>query len=639
MTPLKILRKIGKFLRGGAAGPQIVLASTLGLMLGFTVGFNATVLILILLLVLLNTAGFITALAILEGKLLSLLLAPGLLRLGYVVIHKIGLEGAFRAASGAPVLAWMKLENYCQTGGLLVAVVLGVVQGVLLHRYIQKLRTALAVTDDKSERYKKFANNKVAKFMTTMLFGKQKKTMEEMLQKKQPMIRKGGVVVFVVLLGLIVAANVLLNDAIVKAGLQDGLAGAVGAEVNIDSAEFSLAGGRLAVSGLQITDPNKPTHNLLQAAELRTDVSFGELLRKRFTLDAVTLDTVRLDQPRAAAGWVKESANQERQNQWSQNLPPDLLVDYFQKAQEYRKSLPELKKVQRWMEQRDENAGEDEPVEPTLEELLRTADVEGYRAMTAESILAAKPLWTIVELHVKQVLLPDDPTPYDFTGKWVSAQPDLNRKIMLLEVRQGEQRKFAVSLNYTDPSALHEMAASVKDLVLEEGMLSDKAPVSINKGVADLLAKGTIDPNALDIPFELNVRDLDAGTRPGRGIAGASPEQSQEWFKYIKEIKLVGSIQGTLSKPRLVVTEEQLAASIQAALKSAGKAVLADQAGKQLQQLGGENGKLLKDVGGLLGGQTPAKDQPAEQPAPAPEDAPQDEEQKKPGLLDGLLGK
>ena len=118
MGPVKLVRKIGKVLRGGVGTPQILLGCILGMMLGFTVGFNTTSALLILLLLLLNANGFLAAVSILVGKVLCLVLAPLTFRIGYLVIHQMGLEGLFRAASETPVVAFMNLHNYCQVGGM-----------------------------------------------------------------------------------------------------------------------------------------------------------------------------------------------------------------------------------------------------------------------------------------------------------------------------------------------------------------------------------------------------------------------------------------------------------------------------------------------------------------------------------------
>ena len=96
MITFKIIRKIGKILRGGAGRKEIFLGTLFGVLLGFIPDFNATVLVTLLLMLLLNANFSFVVLGISLGKLLSLPMAAISFHHGYFVIPNRGLDDMFR---------------------------------------------------------------------------------------------------------------------------------------------------------------------------------------------------------------------------------------------------------------------------------------------------------------------------------------------------------------------------------------------------------------------------------------------------------------------------------------------------------------------------------------------------------------
>ncbi len=109
MTPLKIFRKIVKFIRGGGGPLQIVLACILGMTLGLAPGFNLTTVGLVLLIVALNVSIGLAMFSAVVGKLLQLAAAPLLFETGHFLIHGAGLAGLVRWAGDTPVVALLDL--------------------------------------------------------------------------------------------------------------------------------------------------------------------------------------------------------------------------------------------------------------------------------------------------------------------------------------------------------------------------------------------------------------------------------------------------------------------------------------------------------------------------------------------------
>ena len=121
MFLLKLSRKFGKMLRGGAGSKEIFLGAFFGILIGMIPGVNLSLILAILLLLLLNANIGFALLGVLLGKALCLVLAPFTFQIGFFIIHEAGLEGLFRVFSETPILALLDLQVYCLTGGLPVA--------------------------------------------------------------------------------------------------------------------------------------------------------------------------------------------------------------------------------------------------------------------------------------------------------------------------------------------------------------------------------------------------------------------------------------------------------------------------------------------------------------------------------------
>ena len=125
MTPLKIIRKIGKMLRGGAGKKEIFLGAFMGVLIGFNPTLSLTLFLAILLTLLLNANVGFTMLGVAVGKIASLILSIASFHVGFFLIHKIGLEGLFTKLSNAPVTALMDLNVYAMIGSLPFALIIG----------------------------------------------------------------------------------------------------------------------------------------------------------------------------------------------------------------------------------------------------------------------------------------------------------------------------------------------------------------------------------------------------------------------------------------------------------------------------------------------------------------------------------
>jgi len=636
MTPVGLLRKIGKFVRGGVTPSQVFIGFLLGILIGMTPGFNLTLLIGIGLVILLNANGGMVGLGFALGKVLCLILAPVTFEIGYFLIHRAGLEGLFRAAGDTPVVALMDLHHYCVTGGLALGLVVGTVGGVILGHVINGLRKGIAAAGGHGEKLQKLLANKPVRLVMRIVFGKQKGALGDMVQRKSPLIRKSGVAVCVVIVLLLAAGQFLLVDVFFKDALRRGMEAAVGAEVNIDEADLSVFAGRLEVRGLAVTDPGKPTHNLVQAKALAGDVSISGLLTKRLIIERLQIDDVRNDAERESPGEVFEKAPRPEAE-----LPDDALSEYFEKAEKLREWLGKLKE---YLDQRDPN----EPAGPTPEEIEKErrrlrdlARAQGYFALSAQEILSKHPAWVIRELEVRPLRVPQIADPLTVRGRELSSAPQLHDKPAKLTVTAGDKTILSAALNFQKPGGEHHVSLHTPPVPIGDVGLSDKAGVDVSEGTAEIQVADGIFTNrrVRQLPFTVKMSGLKAGSREGEGILGLDPQASSEAMKHLKSITLAGALEGRLDAPRLKLDEKAILGALKDALVGAGKAELARRADEQIKKLGseltgkvgGEAGKTIQDAAGgllkgVLGGEKP-KDPNSAKP----------EKKTGAGLLDGLF--
>src|SRR6185312_14285631 len=78
-----------------------------------------------------------------------------------------------------------------------------------------------------------------------------------------------------------------------------------GAEIDITSVKTSFLSGSIRVRGIQVTDKQNPTLNLLQVGEIHFGFLWDALLRLKFVVNHAGIDGIELYSPRRQVGWVK----------------------------------------------------------------------------------------------------------------------------------------------------------------------------------------------------------------------------------------------------------------------------------------------------------------------------------------------
>jgi len=434
MNPIKLIRKLVKVLRGGATFRQMFLAILLGFAAGMIPGVNLTLIACIVLLLILNTNGGLAVLGYVVGKALCLLLAPVTFEIGYFLIHSAGLMGLIQTLADTPVLALLDLHVYCLLGALPLIIVLGGGMGLALATIIVKGRAGLAAAGQK-EKARKVAENLFVRILLRIAFGRQKETMAEMAEKSSPIFLKGRLIAGLVVIAAILVGQYLFLDVLARKGLEAAIAQAGGAEVNVRRANLSLLTGHLVIEGLEVTDAARPSHNLVQADRIVTDVSIEDLLARRLVVDAVECEKIRTDAPRAAPGEVyrERRPTDEDKDRWNIDIGGlGKIKEYYDQAKKLHERIQKLKEYL----QDEEPQAEEGP--PDKERLKEEARLRGYLRLSAKDYLAKRPTWVIRHAKVGGVEVAKALPGITVEARELSSHPSLHPRKMELKAYPDE---------------------------------------------------------------------------------------------------------------------------------------------------------------------------------------------------------
>ena len=135
-------------------------------------------------------------------------------------------------------------------------------------------------------------------------------------------LRWWGLGAFVVIAAILVCVWIFLVDGWVKGVIEESGTQAVGARVELDSADLSLFPAGLTLVRLQVTDPKEPMTNAVEIAKINMGIDGLNLLRRKVIVEEMALEGVRLGVPRSSSGATMDVSTQEKEpGMFSINLP------------------------------------------------------------------------------------------------------------------------------------------------------------------------------------------------------------------------------------------------------------------------------------------------------------------------------
>jgi uncharacterized protein (TIGR03546 family) len=589
-----ILRKIGSVLRGRVTPLQLMLATTLGGILGFVPGFflpgdlgggfmQAPGLIVLLLcfVLVLNANLGVFGLVTLGCKVLSVVMLPVSYALGTWLLDG-PLQGLFRALINGKVTAWFGLEHYATAGGLVFGLVFGLGSGFVLNRTIGAIRTKMATVEESSELYHKYANKKWVRFCTWLLLGKGKgkkdwKDLAEQGKVGMP-FRVWGVVTAVVLVGSLWVFQQWFSTPILTSNTRSALEWMNGATVDLAAAKLDFGEGTLRFTGLGIADSEALDTDLFAADEMTATIDTGELLRKRFVIDELRSTSARSGSPRKQKGVILPGEPPP-----PPPPPPPAstktIEDYLADFQVWKKRLEQARE---WI---DVIAGGDEapPAEQTpeqrKEDRAEQARVHGIAGVVATHLIEAGPRVLIRKIAIEGIgyTLNGKPDKLDLLAQNLSDLPSLVPDAL------------SVSLKSTDSMMLHLSGRSKTNRALGlefafNGLAVDNVFKNLRTGGSPPLRGGTLDLRCkgslssatgamtVDLPLQVALKDTTFA------LAGAKETK-------VASLLLPIGLRGPVTSPSVALDDKVL----QDALLAAGQKELANfvqgQAGKLLGNL------------------------------------------------------
>ncbi|MDT7041332.1 TIGR03545 family protein [Candidatus Nitronereus thalassa] len=147
-----------------------------------------------------------------------------------------------------------------------------------------------------------------------------------MTQPKTGVIRWWGLGAFVVLVCAIAALWLLVVDGLVKALIEEEGTKAVGAKVELGSADLTLIPAGLRLTRFQVTNPEKPMTNMVEIANLVMSLDGLQLLRRKVLISEMTVEDVQFGTARATSGAIEVRSQKltegPPQEELSFTLPP-----------------------------------------------------------------------------------------------------------------------------------------------------------------------------------------------------------------------------------------------------------------------------------------------------------------------------
>jgi uncharacterized protein (TIGR03545 family) len=115
---------------------------------------------------------------------------------------------------------------------------------------------------------------------------------------KKALIAVAGLCMVIALIWFVVV------DWVVEMAIESQGTKAVGARVDVASADLSLFPAGIEVRGLQVANPDSPMSNALDVRRIYSDIELRPLIQKKVIIDNLLMEGIRLNTPRKTSGAV-----------------------------------------------------------------------------------------------------------------------------------------------------------------------------------------------------------------------------------------------------------------------------------------------------------------------------------------------
>jgi len=126
-------------------------------------------------------------------------------------------------------------------------------------------------------------------------------------RRRSKVVRWQGLIIFFVLCALAAGLWLLFVDRYAERAIESTGTSVVGAKVELDKADVSLAPLGLTLLGLKVTNPSVPMTNAVEVGRIAFHMDGPNALRRKVIIEEMSVENVRLNTPRKTSGAVAKT--------------------------------------------------------------------------------------------------------------------------------------------------------------------------------------------------------------------------------------------------------------------------------------------------------------------------------------------
>lgn len=511
---------------------QLILVSLLGFIFGFIPGFGYAPLlfvgsILLVLLLRVNIGLFVIIAFI--AKLLSYPLESISFNVGRFLVDGFT-QPIFKAAVNTPVLAYAGFEYYLVTGAFFVAIVIGLIFGIIIAKMYKKFINKLASVQTGSELYQKMTNKFSVKIASKVIFGKNisKVDWKKIQSRKfrQPIRIWGLGLVVLAIVGLAYAPSIL-ETALVSNIIKQQLTKANGATVDYDSLKLNLSDAKLEINGLGAANPEDLDKDRFYASSISASLDISGLLVKQIGLKDVVVDGVILDKQRSTKGELYSNSDQadiadktnttEKSEDFIKGIS-----DQFQEVninnldEEAKKTADTAKSIKQAAEVLSKfRPSSDELSDEAKEQIVKKeAKIYGYADVKNDTLRNKAPEFTIYNMDIKNYV--NDNVTYEAKITNLSTAPEILAKPTSIDVKSISNDSLDVKVVVSNqPKVDNTVVFNIKNLAGDSLKGLSVKGVGIKADSLDISGNGKwrfagVNNIGFNIPLNLNLNNVNA---------------------------------------------------------------------------------------------------------------------------------
>jgi uncharacterized protein (TIGR03545 family)/uncharacterized protein (TIGR03546 family) len=285
----KFARKLFKALNSSGQSWQLSGAIVLAMFAGFLPSSSLILLDILLIALILNVnfGLFLLFSVIFSG--VGYLFDPIFESIGYSVLTNDGLNGLFTSMYNSALFRWSGFNYTLVTGSLVVSTILAIPMLFILNKLVATYREQIGIklNEWKFTRWMKLFNEDV---------------------KTSSFFRWWGLGVFGGLTAVIVIILVFIFDPLARVAMEKGLSHSLQTKVSVKDFSSSLADLHVKISGIEVVDKDRLTHNLVEVGDIEFGLGFSALVEKKVMIEQLNVNALAFSEKRKVAAEAYDSS-------------------------------------------------------------------------------------------------------------------------------------------------------------------------------------------------------------------------------------------------------------------------------------------------------------------------------------------